>query len=170
MKYIVLTLILTHTAIGFSVCSTTFSACTERSRSIGEGLGMRTFSCPMQFGNAVSQARSVLFNVTNVLYSNVCEAIAPPNGHRLANQATNANPIATIKLYPNPSNGLVTFTSNTELSYNISVFNILGEAVANVTLKNEQIINLSSLPPATYVVLINYNGSLVKTERITIIH
>jgi hypothetical protein len=50
------------------------------------------------------------------------------------------------------------------------VYNVLGEKVADLTVSNKQTINLSSLPSATYVVLINYNGSLIKTERISIIH
>jgi hypothetical protein len=70
----------------------------------------------------------------------------------------------------NPSNGNITIETGDELSYNLTVYNVLGEKVVDLTVNNKQTINLSSLPSATYVVLINYNGSLIKTERISIVH
>ena len=124
--------------------------------------------CPNAFGHSVHQARSVLFNITHKQYTNVCET-ASPSTNRMA---STPSPLerAGVRLYPNPSNGNITIETADDLSYNLTVYNVLGEKVVDLTVSNKQTLNLNSLPSATYIVLINYNGSLIKTERISIIH
>jgi hypothetical protein len=73
-------------------------------------------------------------------------------------------------VYPNPSNGNITIETADDLSYNITVYNILGEKVFDNTFTNQQNINLNHLPSATYIILIKQNDTIIKTERISIIH
>ena len=129
----------------------------------------KAYLCPNAFGHAVHQARGLLFNITHKQYSNVCET-ASPSSSRMADQHVNGAMATNITLYPNPSNGNITIETADDLSYNLTVYNVLGEKVVDLTVSNKQTINVSSLPTATYIVLINRNGSLVKTERISIIH
>ena len=142
----------------------------KRKTTVADVLALETIAylCPNAFGHAVHQARGLLFNITHKQYTNVCETTSPSSS-RMAEQQANGT-VTNIKLYPNPSSGNITIETADDLSYNLTVYNVLGEKVVDLTVSNKQTINLSSLPSATYVVLINYNGSLVKTERISIIH
>jgi hypothetical protein len=124
--------------------------------------------CPNVFGTAVHQARSILFNTTYKRYVNKCEFSNNAKQSRLA--STQTTQASGIKLYPNPSNGNITIETTDDLSYNMTVYNVLGEKVFDSTVTNKQSINLNYLPSATYIVLIKYNDSIIKTERISIIH
>jgi hypothetical protein len=125
--------------------------------------------CPSAYGQAVHQARNLLFNITHKQYRHKCEKSDDNDNHRMAS-APYPLERAGVRIYPNPSAGNITIETADDLSYNLTVYNVLGEKLIDVTVANKQSINLNSLPSATYIVLINYNGSLVKTERISIIH
>lgn len=124
--------------------------------------------CPNVNGNAVYQARAVLFNLTKEQYVNACEGNMETNGQRL--MQTQATAGSSIKLYPNPSNGNIVFESGNEQSYELAVYNLLGEKVFESKLSNKQSINLGFLPSANYIVNISQDGVFVKTERLSIIH
>jgi len=64
----------------------------------------------------------------------------------------------SIKLYPNPTSGLVYFTGTTEA--NIEVFSLLGERVKTVQImKSQNTIDCSDLPVGNYLLKINSNNS-----------
>ncbi len=117
----------------------------------------------------IALARSVLFNITKQQYVNACEKGDVSSSHRFASTSSSIQK-SEVSLYPNPSNGNITLQSADDLSYTITVYNILGEKVFESSASNTQSINLSHLSSATYIVKIHSNGSLIKTERISIIH
>lgn len=125
--------------------------------------------CPTINGHAVYQARSVLFNITQKQYINACEKGDGNSSHRFAN-AIIKEAAVNVKLFPNPSNGNITLQTNDDLSYNIIVYNLLGEKVFESNTSHNQSIHLNYLSSATYIVHIHQNGNLIKTERVSIIH
>lgn len=125
--------------------------------------------CPNVNGHAVYQARSVLFNLTKLQYVNACEKGDLNSSKRFASSVI-ANAPSSVKLFPNPSNGNMTLQTDDDLIYNITVYNLLGEKVFESNVSNKQSINLNNLTSATYIVHIQNNGNLIKTERISIIH
>ncbi len=126
------------------------------------------YQCPSIYGHAVYQARSVLFNLTKKQYSNICEK-GDASSKRFASSII-SDVAVNIKLFPNPSNGNITIQTADDLSYTISVYNLLGEKVFESSTSNNQTINLAHLSSATYIVHIQQNGNLIKTERISIVH
>lgn len=125
--------------------------------------------CPNINGHAVYQARSVLFNITKQQYINACEKGDPNSSKRFASSVI-ANTATSVKLFPNPSNGNITIQTDDDLIYNVTVYNLLGEKVFESSVLNKQSINLNNLTSATYIIHIQNNGNLIKTERISIIH
>lgn len=147
----------------------------QRKANVAAILDFETLAqlCPNAYGYAVYQARTVLFNITHKQYANACEKVDldDDSRHRMAKTPLESPAEATlIKLYPNPSNGNLMFETNDDLSYQLTVYNIMGEKVFESIVTNKQALNLNNLPSATYIVLIHYNNNLVKTERISIIH
>lgn len=144
----------------------------KRSLTTADIKAMETIAelCPITHGSAVHQARSILFNITYKRYVNTCEFSDDTKQSRFAQTTDNKIQTTDVKLYPNPSNGNVTIETADNLSYNIAVYNVLGEKVFYNTVTNKQNINLNHLPSATYIVLIKYNDGIIKTERISIIH
>jgi hypothetical protein len=109
-----------------------------------------------------------IFNITYKKYTNKCDFSDDGNQSRLASKQSAQ--VSGIILYPNPSSGTITIETADDLSYNITVYNVLGEKVFEGTVLNKQSINLNYLPSATYIGLIKQNDSIIKTERISIIH
>jgi len=71
-----------------------------------------------------------------------------------------------VSIYPNPSNGLVTFSEAKDLQ--ISIFNILGKEVFNSTiLTNNERLNLSSLSSGIYLVNLT-SGDKKDTRKLII--
>ena len=127
--------------------------------------------CPNNYGDAVFQARSMLFNTTKLQYSNACEMSEDDvNARKASTTSLSVSQKVEVTLYPNPSNGNITFQTNNDLSYNITVYNLLGEKVFESNISNKQTINLNHLSSATYIVHIHNNDNLIKTERISIVH
>ncbi len=77
-------------------------------------------------------------------------------GSSLATDAFNAD--AGFNMYPNPvSNGILHFTSSTNLEKNVTIFNILGQEMLETKTTN-QAINISNLSKGTYLVKITEAG------------
>ena len=64
-----------------------------------------------------------------------------------------------IKLYPNPSNDVISVNSKTGQLFNLQLFNILGKEIKKVKKSNK--INISSLAKGTYLLKINSNDASV---------
>ena len=123
--------------------------------------------CPIEYGDAVVQARTLLFNITYKQYYNTCE-FEQPTGTKFKIAQTVADG-SNIVLYPNPNDGKFVFESNDDLSYDLEVYNLLGEKILQQTVANKYEINLDNIAFSTYIVRMSRNGEQIKTIRICII-
>ena len=73
-----------------------------------------------------------------------------------------------IKVYPNPSNGLITFNSSFKLNSKIKILNATGQIVhsVNITSKNQQI-DLRNLTNGLYFIKVR-SDKYLKSEKIII--
>ena len=69
----------------------------------------------------------------------------------------------------NPNNGIFTFESNDELSYELEVYNMLGEKMLKQSVSNKQEVNMQNMPSSTYIIRVVRNNEVIKTTRICII-
>lgn len=126
------------------------------------------YQCPMVYGQAVYQARSVLFGLTQKQYMNACEK-SDVTTQRLASAVVD-EVAADVKLFPNPSNGNITLQTGDDLGYSVTVYNLLGEKVFESMTSNNQSIYLADVSSGIYIVHIYQSDNLIKTERISIVH
>ncbi len=69
-----------------------------------------------------------------------------------------------VKIYPNPAENTLTFESKFAIDY-INIYNINGAIVANKSLNNNQILDITDLATGIYQLVFKVNGELV-TARI----
>lgn len=74
-------------------------------------------------------------------------------------------PLNQIRLYPNPSNGLVTISADSPFE-NADIFDSSGRLLSSINLTGNSI-NLENLNPGIYTIRLTA-GDLVKTERIVL--
>lgn len=79
----------------------------------------------------------------------------------------NENNLNNIKLYPNPSNGIVNIKSNQNDRYSVEIYDLVGNLILNTTKQGDSIIDLSSFVNGIYVVKISTNENSV-SKRIVI--
>lgn len=79
----------------------------------------------------------------------------------------NEDTLNDIKLYPNPSKGIVNIQSNQVDNYNVEVYDLVGNLIFKTTKQGDSIINLSSFVNGVYVVKISTKENLV-SKRIVI--
>lgn len=70
-----------------------------------------------------------------------------------------------IKIYPNPTQGLLTISLDTTEEFEIDIFNLTGQRIKSI--KNEKQIDLSNIPAGFYTISIftkqiNYTSKLIK--------
>lgn len=71
-----------------------------------------------------------------------------------------------LKLYPNPATGEIMFENLSEIPLiSISIFDVKGNVVMKITPNENQVIDVSSLPPGTYVVLMSDNAGGVYHKK-----
>ncbi len=130
--------------------------------------------CPQQGGLAVYRARVLL----NVLYDDVrywddnCSS-----SQRSANPEMEANSTLAsdgISLYPNPSDGNMTFTYSlpNEKQGQFLIYDVMGNTVAKTALENglhQKQIDLSQLASGIYYYKIAYDGLVIKSDKIIIV-
>jgi hypothetical protein len=134
--------------------------------------------CPMQFGRAVYQARSVLMHYKKQLYTSYCELDGDvrPNGNRMAEESQEVLSLTEImqevKLLPNPSNGQIEVwldTDNTEETY-LVIYNTIGQICYSKALQqNHSNLDLSELNAGTYFYQITQQGIVVKSDKLILI-
>lgn len=71
-----------------------------------------------------------------------------------------------IIIYPNPANNVLNITMNG--SYEVSLFNMLGNIVFYQENEDNSSLDISTLPTGIYYTQITKNGELLKTEKIII--
>lgn len=80
-----------------------------------------------------------------------------------------SNPIKLdFEIYPNPSQGLFTFSLDSEKAAQLIVFDIFGKLIEQMTIGQNQLVNLTNLESGTYLFqLNNEDGQLSETKLIT---
>jgi len=128
--------------------------------------------CPLQYGNSVYIARSLLF-ADKVKYSNSCEFSSQRHERdRKVNSIDNTQVFA--KIYPDPANSILNI--ETEIpqgqTYKMCLYSFIGQQVKCNDLKSSfTTINIEELTPGLYYCRIVDNaGRLISTQKITIIH
>ena len=79
----------------------------------------------------------------------------------------NENHIDDIKLYPNPSNGIVNINSNHNDKYFVEIYDLLGNIIFKTTKQGDSIIDLSSFEKGIYVVKLSTQENSI-SKRIVI--
>ena len=79
----------------------------------------------------------------------------------------NENHIDDIKLYPNPSNGIVNINSNHNDKYFVEIYDLLGNIIFKTTKQGDSIIDLSSFEKGIYVVKLSTEENSI-SKRIVI--
>ncbi len=82
-------------------------------------------------------------------------------------KATNSNSTEVVNFYPNPvSNGKIYITSKQNLTKEITIFDVLGKKVFQVTQTSKEV-NVSSLSPGVYIIKIK-EGEATYTRKLII--
>lgn len=72
-----------------------------------------------------------------------------------------------ISLYPNPvSNGKIYITSKNSLSKEITIFDVMGKIVLQITMQSKEL-NVSSLLPGVYIIKIK-EGDVTATRKLIV--
>lgn len=101
-----------------------------------------------------------------VTYANGCEVESDEHPYNLVGYKENLNNL--LKLYPNPSNGIVNVDYTGANSINLEVYNSLGVIVEKQTIKNSRQLNVSSLSNGIYYAKFS-NEKEIKVIRFEII-
>jgi hypothetical protein len=126
--------------------------------SYGDGWGLG----PTQHGLEVFDSSNV--SVVFVDGDNFTTTLAKPNAMTTAQLSVSAFELNSLKLYPNPSTGIITI--NTETSVNVSIVDVTGKVVfvaTNVT--KDKNIDLSGLQKGVYLARISSENATT-TEKI----
>ena len=107
----------------------------------------------------VAQIGITTSNLTNVWYDNIYFWKAPTAG--LDDHSLNS-----LKMYPNPANGIVKFSTVTNEALEVSVHDLLGKQVVPVQTIQSQL-NISSLNPGVYFVTMK-QGTNTATKKLVI--
>lgn len=68
-----------------------------------------------------------------------------------------------LRIYPNPSNGLLNITTNLNSELQISIWNMLGKEVINTKITNN-LLDISHLPSGIYIVKVTEEGKIVPVK------
>jgi hypothetical protein len=113
---------------------------------------------------------STIYIPGDAVYSNGTAAavrLKLGNGANWGNIDITEDVLSTVSVYPNPSNGIVNITIDSNEDYSIEVTNILGEIIMLKEINSNSLINLGEFGKGTYLVKVS-NSELSKTERIVI--
>lgn len=127
--------------------------------------------CPFTEGLAVYEARGLVRHWDDsTFYYNVCEnnipAFAGDNSRFALGNNENITNNTVINVYPNPSQGDLSVTSNLKDCI-FEVYDITGRNVLTQKLnENETKVNVSSLNNGTYLYKISKNGKTVKADKL----
>ena len=133
-------------------------------------------SCPETNGRAFYKARNLLniFYGQALHYTSHCSS---GNHYRLAQtntgiNATSAQNLANVNLYPNPNSGSFTLTYNIKEDAALTIYDMQGKQVFNLPLAAEQtnvIINNLDLQNGAYMYKVLNNGTMLSSGKLIIL-
>jgi Secretion system C-terminal sorting domain/PKD domain len=128
--------------------------------------------CPTDYGTAVYQARTLLFDIKKQNYLSPCEKIVfnAPSNMRINNADGNEVAVNQILVYPNPASSLVFVDVKGYANISISLFNLIGELVLNTELNNGQHFDASNLASGAYIYKVYTATSELKVGKLIITH
>jgi len=123
------------------------------------------------FSNVASE-NNLVYTVTDTGYNSITDSINVAHTDITINITLSVTPAkkptAHLKIYPNPSNGLIKIESNFELNGKLEILNITGKIVYSAKIKSEKkTIDLRNLPKGMYFIKVN-SGNYSKTEKLVI--
>jgi hypothetical protein len=129
--------------------------------------------CPLAGGDAVYQARSLLSLYSSTVYNDKQNCYEIGLNYRTIKPKIDVKTgEQVVKIYPNPTSGLVSITFNSIENGSIIVVDILGRNVFQQVLteaKNSIKLDLNNLQAGVYFIKIYDNEATLSTHKITII-
>ncbi|MFH0893939.1 MAG: T9SS type A sorting domain-containing protein [Bacteroidota bacterium] len=77
---------------------------------------------------------------------------------------SNADPIATLHVFPNPGNGLFQVEVNGE--YELQVINVLGEIIMTDKIRNQKTIDLTAQPSGSFILRLKSDKQILNTHLV----
>ncbi len=128
--------------------------------------------CPNNYGQAVYQARTILFNTTGKQYINNCEkpdtATTINSGARLTKKTNNITQINEIKVYPNPAQNKVFVDKGNYTNITFKLYNLIGELVLVQELVNDNAINTENIINGIYMYSLTFGANEVNKGKLII--
>jgi hypothetical protein len=92
-----------------------------------------------------------------------CKSIQVPNNSGLGNSSSELN---SIKIFPNPSNGIITIERNSLVIHKLKVVSVLGEILIDLYDFEKSALDLTSLPKGFYIIEIEADSTKFKQKII----
>ncbi|MBA3683056.1 MAG: T9SS type A sorting domain-containing protein [Bacteroidetes bacterium] len=121
--------------------------------------------CPMYYGSAVYQARTVLFDLKKQTYINACENVSP---NRFSNQALDE--VMDITVYPNPANTIVFVNAKNEDTISLKLYDLMGHLAIDKTIASNEKIDISKLSNGIYIYKLYHHDTELKVGKLLITH
>lgn len=128
--------------------------------------------CPSQNGNAVFQARAVLYDLKRASYMSACEKTAPDNMGSVARKSLNAGNTGEteIMVFPNPASTEFYVDVKDNKGLSMRLYDIMGSLVLEQSIEAKQSINATKLAAGIYTYKI-YRGNVEqKIGKLVISH
>ena len=117
------------------------------------------------FGNMKLLPRDI-FDINGLLVNGVAPVLTL-DGFTTAIHAT--DPELKLAIFPNPTDGVVTIHNASDNVYNISILNLTGAEVANYTLNQSLVFDMSSRPKGLYLIKIaDTNNRTIGTYKLSV--
>ena len=125
------------------------------------------YLCPAIYGNAVYQARAVLFGIKKQSYISDCEKVTPAKSSKKVANAFEGK--AEVVVYPNPANSELFVNAIGYNEVTIKLYNIMGALVLEKIIAPNQSLNISNLVNGIYTYKIYSSNNELKTDKLIII-
>ena len=146
----------------------------ERTAGLGlsdlQQLEYIALQCPNLYGQAVIQARTIVFQYTHKQYVSECEKpnMSVKDIKARKNMSGQSPDVANVQVYPNPANQELFVEAEGYEQIQIKVYDVMGQLVLDKTVKVNQSINTESLSMGTYIYKVFNQAEILKTGKLII--
>lgn len=130
--------------------------------------------CPLTNGNAVYQARSLVFNYTGKKYISTCEHTSTNDLQAAANRLANNPGLSSIendiKVYPNPGSEEIFVETGSYNNCEFVMYNLLGQEVVKQPITSFTKIDINYLNNGTYFYRIIQGENVIKRDKLIVVH